>query len=765
MTIPKLDFGYTDWFLEDSLTVHKSRREVQIWKIKVNKDGMSFNTLQEHNGTNSAKSGTGAQRTLSEKYIKAKDVIGCSHQRSSRNNSSSAFMTIYAYPVVGSKRQSRRKRQTICFEFKKEEEFQKNLNIACVWEKAIHHMMDSGRILAFSEDMSREGKLLVLINPQAGPGKAYLIFRKQVVPVLSETGAVYDVIITQHSNHAYELVQNLALDQYRAIAVVAGDGLLYEVFNGLGRRDDWEEALSIPVCIIPGGSGNGLARSLAYWRNEPVENGSNGVALNSALNLARGTPYPMDLVMIHTSSGQRIFSFLSFGLGILSDIDIESERLRILGESRFTLWAFARIAALRKYNVTVSFKRAAHAVSPPERFYPATRPAYNRSQTLQEETFSTPPQFPGKRASVPAASDLLPPCSQRERQQHRQLNHSLSYDDHQTRGDSHNSMDSDVSDSSISLGPYPSPDRVVETEMNPQGTSLSHKKTAVSSHKTCLKSNETLKDKNVEEENCDTGNSADGKICGSTDDALSKTNNMNCNSSSLPTTNATTPDGLSTNNVNNKTDSGDASTCMRNTSDSKEGLSDTDVNDARQEPKYEDARSTMPVSSRRKKTSTRKGDYSHMPQFQDGNSSDCEKDDAAVDENQRNEQQCGYNKLSQPVPDDWEVIKDEFIMVFASHQSHISSSVFFAPNATPDDGCMWLMILQGSMTRANVAKFLMSMDSGTHCTVPGAMMIPVTGVRIEPHDPTGLMTVDGETIPFGAIEANIMPSHARIMVR
>jgi sphingosine kinase len=38
-----------------------------------------------------------------------------------------------------------------------------------------------------------------------------------------------------------------------------------------------------------------------------------------------------------------MFSFLSVGWGLLSDIDIESERLRAIGGQRFTVWSVARL--------------------------------------------------------------------------------------------------------------------------------------------------------------------------------------------------------------------------------------------------------------------------------------------------------------------------------------------------------------------------------------------------------------------------------------
>lgn len=50
----------------------------------------------------------------------------------------------------------------------------------------------------------------------------------------------------------------------------------------------------------------------------------------------------MDLVRVETLT-QVVYSFLSIGWGFIADIDIESERLRMLGSPRFTIWSIARL--------------------------------------------------------------------------------------------------------------------------------------------------------------------------------------------------------------------------------------------------------------------------------------------------------------------------------------------------------------------------------------------------------------------------------------
>jgi len=52
--------------------------------------------------------------------------------------------------------------------------------------------------------------------------------------------------------------------RYGGIIIVSGDGLLHEIIQGIFQRIDAFDAIKIPLGIIPAGTGNGLARSLAH---------------------------------------------------------------------------------------------------------------------------------------------------------------------------------------------------------------------------------------------------------------------------------------------------------------------------------------------------------------------------------------------------------------------------------------------------------------------------------------------------------------------
>lgn len=49
------------------------------------------------------------------------------------------------------------------------------------------------------------------------------------------------------------------------VVVAGGDGLLFEVINGIMERPDWSSMFSqLKLGIIPCGSGNGLAKSIGH---------------------------------------------------------------------------------------------------------------------------------------------------------------------------------------------------------------------------------------------------------------------------------------------------------------------------------------------------------------------------------------------------------------------------------------------------------------------------------------------------------------------
>uniref|UniRef100_A0A8C3SHL0 sphingosine kinase n=1 Tax=Chelydra serpentina TaxID=8475 RepID=A0A8C3SHL0_CHESE len=211
--------------------------------------------------------------------------------------------------------------------------------------------------------LPRPCHVLVLLNPQSGTGCALQLFRSLVEPMLAEADVAFTLFVTERPNHARELVQAGDLSQWDTVAVLAGDGLLYEVVNGLMERPDWQAAIKKPLCTLPGGSGNALAASINHYAGN-TRAFKEELLTNCTYFLCKGLYAPMDLVSLSTASGKHLFSFLSFGWGFISDVDIASEKYRQLGNARFTVGTIQQLAGLKVYKGRLSYLPVETSSSP-----------------------------------------------------------------------------------------------------------------------------------------------------------------------------------------------------------------------------------------------------------------------------------------------------------------------------------------------------------------------------------------------------------------
>lgn len=200
--------------------------------------------------------------------------------------------------------------------------------------------------------------VLVVVNPNSGRGKSLPIYSKCVLPILDSNNIEHQLFITQAGSRIFDFLNDktiFELERLKAIVVVSGDGLLHETLNALMSRRDWKEASKIPLCIIPTGSGNGLAYTLIRTKYPNLDNPDDAVKL-SCNQILHNETCQSDLVKITYGPDYEIWSFLSFGWGLLADIDIDSEWLRQLGELRFTLYGLLRSITSKSHRCRLSFK-------------------------------------------------------------------------------------------------------------------------------------------------------------------------------------------------------------------------------------------------------------------------------------------------------------------------------------------------------------------------------------------------------------------------
>ncbi|KAF3766733.1 hypothetical protein M406DRAFT_337680 [Cryphonectria parasitica EP155] len=179
----------------------------------------------------------------------------------------------------------------------------------------------------------------VLVNPHAGPGGAQKKWDHQVKPIFEAARMPMTIHTTTRSGEALDLVRQMDIDKFDIVVPCSGDGLAYEVYNGLGSRPDASRALhKIAVAHVPCGSGNALACNV-FGTHRPSL---------AALAIVKGVPTPIDLISI-TQGGTRTLSFLSQTLGVMAEADLATEHLRWMGSARFMYGALTRILKKKEY--------------------------------------------------------------------------------------------------------------------------------------------------------------------------------------------------------------------------------------------------------------------------------------------------------------------------------------------------------------------------------------------------------------------------------
>ncbi|KAJ1949170.1 Sphingosine kinase 1 [Linderina macrospora] len=185
----------------------------------------------------------------------------------------------------------------------------------------------------------RKVNVLVLLNPVSGKRKATKIFDTIVKPIFEIGDTPYTLKLTESADYATGFLQNEDLSPYSSIVSISGDGLLHDVLNGFLQRADWPRYQTLPLAVIPAGTGNGLAKSLdCIWPEQ------------AAVAVVKAEARPLDIMSATLASGRTEYCFLSMTWGLTADIDIESERMRWAGAARLDLYGTIRLMNLRYYG-------------------------------------------------------------------------------------------------------------------------------------------------------------------------------------------------------------------------------------------------------------------------------------------------------------------------------------------------------------------------------------------------------------------------------
>lgn len=182
-------------------------------------------------------------------------------------------------------------------------------------------------------------KVLLVYNPCAGHGHAGKIL-PQVEATLIDNGIEFDLHLTNYQGHGVEIVQNADIASYDGLIAAGGDGTLFEVINGYFKNP---VDVSIPIGILPIGTGNAFARDL----DMDIANWKEAVKI-----IADGKTRKVDVGKFN-SHGQDYYYLNILGLGFVADVTKIAHKMKILGNISYTLGVLYRTIFLSTDNMSI----------------------------------------------------------------------------------------------------------------------------------------------------------------------------------------------------------------------------------------------------------------------------------------------------------------------------------------------------------------------------------------------------------------------------
>ena len=101
-------------------------------------------------------------------------------------------------------------------------------------------------------------RIFLIVNPLSGKRRGMVVL-EQLKPVFAAADAEMDVQVTEQAGHARQIAKEFDLAEYDGLCLIGGDGTVHEAVSGLFEQG---EPASIPLGIIPCGTGNDVAKQL-----------------------------------------------------------------------------------------------------------------------------------------------------------------------------------------------------------------------------------------------------------------------------------------------------------------------------------------------------------------------------------------------------------------------------------------------------------------------------------------------------------------------
>lgn len=167
----------------------------------------------------------------------------------------------------------------------------------------------------------------MIVNPAGGTKKGLDILDK-VKPLFQEANAELTILNTDYAGHAKDLANELDYSGYDGLCAIGGDGTMFEMVNGMLKRDDQD---TIPLGLITGGTGNAFMHDIDCL--DPLEASS---------RILKGTVRQIDIAKVNAKN-KLYYSFNIIGWGLVTDAGYLAEKLRWLGGMRYDVAAILEV--------------------------------------------------------------------------------------------------------------------------------------------------------------------------------------------------------------------------------------------------------------------------------------------------------------------------------------------------------------------------------------------------------------------------------------
>ncbi len=125
--------------------------------------------------------------------------------------------------------------------------------------------------------------------------------------------------------------------------------------------------------------------------------------------------------------------------------------------------------------------------------------------------------------------------------------------------------------------------------------------------------------------------------------------------------------------------------------------------------------------------------------------------------------------LDKPVPNNWLTIEDKFVLFLVINLPLMGQDLFVSPDSKFDDETLLLVFVKQGATRKQLLDLFNNAGDGKFLENSFLEFVKVKAFRLEPiHEPefdasNAALMVDGERVPYGKIQGEVVPKLGRIL--